>query len=143
MKYKNKIIKWNLEKYNCNKEFYNKYLSKLFMENAKSHLISTFKDFLFYDDFSEFLSKYYSLKEAISILIHLIIYYEKSSYIFPNYTVIIEGKYIYKNIIKKQLLIKKYIYKNIIKKQLLINYLEDLETKKKINNYRYKIDEKK
>ena len=128
MKYKNKIIKWNLEKYNCNKEFYNKYLSKLFMENAKSHLISTFKDFLFYDDFSEFLSKYYSLKEAISILMHLIIYYEKSSYIFPNYTVINEGK---------------YIYKNIIKKQLLINYLEDLETKKKINNYRYKIDEKK
>ena len=128
MKYKNKIIKWNLEKYNCNKEFYNKYLSKLFMENAKSHLISTFKDFLFYDDFSEFLLKYYSLKEAISILMHLIIYYEKSSYIFPNYTVINEGK---------------YIYKNIIKKQLLINYLEDLETKKKINNYRYKIDEKK
>ena len=122
MKYKENIIKWNLEKYNYTKEIYNKYQVQLFMENANTHLISTFKDFLFYDDFTEFLSKYYFLKDSLNILIPLLTYYEKSSYIFPNYTILNEGK---------------YIYKNIIKKQILINYLEDLELKKKqnINNF--------
>ena len=41
-------------------------------------------------------------------------YYESSSYVFPNYTSINEGK---------------YIYRNIIKKQQLIDYLEELEEK--------------
>jgi len=116
MKYKENIIKWNLEKYNSNKELYNKYQVQLFMENANTHLISTFKDYLFYDDFTEFFSKFYPKKESDELLRPLFAYYEKSSYIFPNYTVLSEGK---------------YVYKNIIKKQLLIDYLEDIEIKKK------------
>ena len=115
MKYKENIIKWNLEKYNFNKELYNKYIVQLFMENANTHIISTFKDYLFFDERTEFLNKYYPLNKSLNILLHLLTFYEKSSYIFPNYTAIKEGK---------------YIYKNIIKKQILINYLEDLELKK-------------
>lgn len=128
MKYKKNIIKWNLEKYNYNEELFNKYQIQLFMENANNHLISTFKDYLFYDDFSEFLTKFYCIKDSIYMLMALCLYYEKSSYIFPNYTAISEGK---------------YIYKNIIKKQLLINYLEDLEIQKKLNNHNYKIKKNK
>ena len=119
MKYKENIIKWNLEKYNSNIELYNKYQVQLFMENANTHLISTFKDYLFYDDFTEFFSKFYPKRESAELLGPLFAYYEKSSYIFPNYTVLNEGK---------------YVYKNIIKKQLLIDYLEDIEIKKKKNN---------
>ena len=115
MKYKENIIKWNLEKYNFNKELYNKYIVQLFMENANTHIISTFKDYLFLDERTEFFNKYYPLNKSLNILLHLLTFYEKSSYIFPNYTAIKEGK---------------YIYKNIIKKQILINYLEDLEIKK-------------
>ena len=122
MKYKENIIKWNLEKYNYTKELYNKLQVQLFMENANTHLISRFKDYLFYDDFTEFFSKFYNLREALDILIPLLKYYEKSSYIFPNYTILHEGK---------------YIYKNIIKKQILINYLENLELKKKHNIMKY------
>ena len=118
MKYKENIIKWNLEKHNSTIIQYNKFQIQLFMENANTHLISTFKDYLFYDDFTEFCSKYYPKKESFSLLIPIFIYYQKSSYIFPNYTVLDEGK---------------YIYKNIIKKQLLIDYLEDIELKKKKN----------
>lgn len=125
MKFKQNIIKWNLEKYNYNKELYNKCIVKSFMENANTHLISTFKDYLFYDDFTEFFTKYYCLYESINILLHLLTYYEKSSYIFPNYTAINEGK---------------YIYKNIIKKQILINYLEDLEIKRRNDVIFYKIN---
>ena len=115
MKYKENIIKWNLEKYNFNKELYNKCIVQLFMENANTHLISTFKDYLFFDERTEFFNKYYPLNKSLNILLHLLTFYEKSSYIFPNYTAIKEGK---------------YIYKNIIKKQILINYLEELEIKK-------------
>ena len=120
MKYKENIIKWNLEKYNYTKELYNKYQIQLFMQNANTHLISTFKDYLFYDDFTEFFSKFYILRESLGILIPLLKYYERSSYIFPNYTILNEGK---------------YIYKNIIKKQILINYLEELEIKKRNNKF--------
>ena len=119
MRYKENIIKWNLEKYNSTKELYNKYQVQLFMENANTHLISTFKDYLFYDDFTEFFSKFYRKRESFELLGPLFAYYEKSSYIFPNYTVLNEGK---------------YVYKNIIKKQLLIDYLEDIEIKKRKNN---------
>ena len=115
MKNKENAIKWNLEKYNCNKELYNAYIAQLFMENSKTHLISTFKDYLFYDERTEFFNEYYPLNKSLKILLHLLTFYEKSSYIFPNYTAIKEGK---------------YIYKNIIKKQILINYLEDLEIQK-------------
>ena len=119
MRYKENIIKWNLEKYNSNNELYNKYQVQMFLENANTHLISTFKDYLFYDDLTEFFSKFYKKRESSELLGPLFAYYEKSSYIFPNYTVLTEGK---------------YVYKNIIKKQILIDYLEDIENKKKKND---------
>ena len=119
MKYRENIIKWNLEKYNSNNELYNKYQVQMFLENANTHLISTFKDYLFYDDLTEFFSRFYKKRESSQILGPLFEYYKKSSYIFPNYTVLNEGK---------------YVYKNIIKKQMLIDYLEDIEFKKNKNN---------
>ena len=119
MKYKENIIKWNLEKYNSNSELYNKYQIQLFLENANTHLISTFKDYLFYDDLTEFFAKFYKRRDSSELLGALFEYYEKSSYIFPNYTVLNEGK---------------YVYNNIIQKQMLIDYLEDIEMKKKKSN---------
>ena len=119
MRYKKNIIKWNLEKYNSNNELYNKYQVQMLLENVNTHLISTFKDYLFYDDLTEFFSKFYKKWESTELLGPLFAYYEKSSYIFPNYTSLKE---------------RKYIYKNIVKKQLLINYLEDIENKRKKNN---------
>ena len=115
MKYKENIIKWNLEKYNSNNELYNKYQVQMFLENANSHLISEFKDYLFYDDLTEFLLRFFKRTESSELLGPLFEYYEKSSYIFPNYTALNEGK---------------YIYNNIIKKQMLIDYFEDIEKEK-------------
>ena len=116
-KYKINIIKWNLEKYNSSPLFYEKFQILLLMENANTHLVSLFKDYLLYDDSTEFLKDYYyKNKEIYQRLKTIYDYYESSSYLFPNYTAINEGK---------------YIYRNIIKKQKLIDYLEDLEDKKK------------
>ena len=115
-KYKINVMKWNLEKYNSTPIFYQKLQILLLMENANTHLVSKFKDHLLYDDMTECFKEYYTLIEIYPRLRTIYDYYESSSYLFPNYTAINEGK---------------YIYKNIIKKQKLIDYLEDLEDKKK------------
>ena len=115
-KYKVNVMKWNLEKYNTNPLFYQKFQILLLMENANTHLVSLFKDYLLYDDATEFFKEYYTKDEIYDRLKTIYDYYESSSYLFPNYTVINEGK---------------YIYRNIIKKQKLIDYLEHLEDKKK------------
>jgi hypothetical protein len=115
-KYKVNVMKWNLEKYNTNPLFYQKFQILLLMENANTHLVSLFKDYLLYDDATEFFKEYYTKDEIYDRLKTIYDYYESSSYLFPNYTVINEGK---------------YIYRNIIKKQKLIDYLEDLEDKKR------------
>ena len=115
-KYKINVMKWNLEKYDSTPTFYQKYQILLLMENANTHLVSVFKDYLLYDDTTEFLKDYYKKKEIEKTLKPIFEYYESSSYLFPNYTALNEGK---------------YIYRNIIKKQKLIDYLEDLEDKKK------------
>ena len=115
-KYKINVMKWNLEKYNTTPSFYEKFQILLLMENANTHLVSVFKDYLLFDDMTEFFKEYYISKDIYPRLKTIYDYYESSSYLFPNYTAINEGK---------------YIYKNIIKKQNLIDYLEDLEDKKK------------
>ena len=115
-KYKANVMKWNLEKYNSTPIFYQKFQILLLMENANTHLVSIFKDYLLFDDMTEFLKEFYNSIEIYPQLRTIYDYYESSSYLFPNYTAINEGK---------------YIYRNIIKKQKLIDYLEDLEDKKK------------
>lgn len=73
--------------------------------NEKSHCVALFKDFLILDDNTEFLKRYYSKIEAEERLPRFFKYYETYSKIFPNYTSLFEGKYIYRNIQKKQKMI--------------------------------------
>ena len=122
-KYKINILKWNLEKYNTTPLFYHKLQILLLMENANTHLVSVFKDYLLFDDMTEFFKEYFNSDEIYPRLKAIYEYYETSSYLFPNYTAINEGK---------------YIYRNIIKKQKLIDYLEDLEDKKKEKEEKHK-----
>lgn len=109
------IQKKNLRKYNFLPLLYNKFQLELLMKNSNTHIVSLFKDHLFYDDTTEFFKQYYKKKDIYKNLKSLYDYYVSSSYLFPNYTVLNEGK---------------YIYRNIIRKQRLIDYLEDLEDKK-------------
>ena len=127
-KYKINVMKWNLEKYNSNPVFYQKFQILLLMENANTHLVSIFKDYLLYDDSTEFFKEFYDKKEIYPRLRTIYDYYESSSYLFPNYTAINEGK---------------YIYRNIIRKQKLIDYLEDLEDKKKEKEEKKNLKNKK
>ena len=125
--YQINIIKCNLEKYNSTPLIYQKYQIILLMGNKNTHLFSIFKDYLLFDDSTEFLKEYYDKKKIYRKLKTIYDYYKSSSYLFPNYNAIIEGK---------------YIYRNIIKKQKLINYLEDLEDKKNEKEGKEKLNKK-
>ena len=73
--------------------------------NEKSHIVAIFKDYLILDDISEFLKRYYTKSESAIRLPRFFEYYETYSKIFPNYTSIYEGKFIYRNIQRKQRMI--------------------------------------
>ena len=73
--------------------------------NEKSHIVALFKDFLILDDTSEFLKRYYTQSESAIRLPRFYEYYETYSKIYPNYTALLEGKFIYRNIQRKQRMI--------------------------------------
>ena len=95
-----KIIK----KY-INPKYYTVNIINNIIYNEKSHIVAIFKDYLILDDTSEFLKRYYKNYESGVRLPKFYEYYETYSKIFPNYTGLPEGQYIYKNIQKKQIMI--------------------------------------
>jgi len=70
--------------------------------NDNCHLVIKFKDYLIYDDDSEFLHEFCNKNELISRLKYIFNFYSTYIHIYPNYLVIPEKKYIYKNLRKKQ-----------------------------------------
>ena len=118
------------EKHKSNSDTYNVKQINDIVYNEKANIVACFKDFLIFDDNSEFLKRYYKNKESEERLPRLFDYYENYSKIFPNYIILIEAKYIYKNIQKKQ---------RLIDTQQLI---EAEGLKKKDNNSSYIFDTK-
>ena len=104
---KNYIEKKLYKKYLVNNDKNNMYLIEKIIYNENCRLVALFKEFLIYDDNYEFLKKYYIKNNSIRKLYIYLQYYEKYSIIYPNYSILPESKYIYKNIHKKQKIIDK------------------------------------
>ena len=105
-KYLEKMIYKRLCKfYYRDKNFYNIKIINEIISNDNSHIVAEFKDFLIKNDFSEFFQKYYKLKDSLLLLNQIFEYYKLSSVVYPNYILLSENKYIYKNIQKKQKII--------------------------------------
>lgn len=106
MPQKNKIhsvIHKNLEKkYLTSRDYYNSKVITDIVYNENTNLVSVFKDYLIYDDVSEFLKRYYYSEEFDSRLPKIYEFYEKYSKVFPNYVTIPENKFMFKNIERKQ-----------------------------------------
>jgi hypothetical protein len=93
----------NLEKkYLTSRTYYNVKVVNDIIYNECSNIVSMFKDYLIFDDVSEFLKRYYTNVEAIERLPRIIEFYEKYSKVFPNYVNLPENKYMFKNIERKQ-----------------------------------------
>ena len=112
MKSKKLIFFKKLEK-RVNKVLHNKYkilfnkkyevqIIENVMCNDVCHFVAVFKDYLIADDVSEYLRRVYKKEESIQRLIKLFAYYQETSVIFPNYTPLVESKYLYNNVIRKQ-----------------------------------------
>ena len=97
----NKFYKTYSDTNNC----YNIKIISEIITNQRSHIVAEFKDFLIKDDNSEFIWKFYPSKESRKLLISIFYYYNQTSVVFPNYILLSENKYLYKNIQRKQKLI--------------------------------------
>ena len=126
----NKIYK----KYNNNKHLnYNTIVINNLLSNSKCHIVAIFKDFLLYDEYAEFLKRFYKYHEIVPRLIKIYKYYNKTSFLYPNYSPLVESKYIYYNIIKKQIIINKMANykKRNLKKNIDIKKEEDIKKDEK------------
>ena len=87
------------------RDFYNVKVVNDVIYNENTHVVSIFKDYLIYDDVSEFLKRSYKTSEARTRLPKIFEFNDKYSKVFPNYVVLPESKYMFKNIERKQRMI--------------------------------------
>ena len=87
------------------------------MFNEHCQVVARFKDFLILDDMTEFLRRFYTKKELKKRLIKIFNFYESYSKIFPNYMILPESIYLYRNIRRKQKMIDAFNQK---KKKVLL-----------------------
>ena len=70
--------------------------------NERSHLVSTFKDYLILDDEFEFLKRYYNFQDSQIRLKNFLNYYSKHQILIPNYSCLKEANFILQNLFNKQ-----------------------------------------
>ena len=97
---------------------YNLYAISKILSNDKCLIVAKFKDFLLYEDQSEFLKRFYRLEEIGPRLKKLYNYFHKYILIQPNFCKLNESKYMISNLFRKQILMNKN-RKNKHKKKLL------------------------
>ena len=120
------------KKYTSGNFSFNKICINNLIFNENCLVVSRFKDFLIYDDNTEFFRKFYPIKDSFPKLEHILNFYEKYSKIFPNYLVLKENKYLYRNIRKKQKMIDAL---NELKR-------EERENRKKLKTKEYSKDKR-
>ena len=74
----------------------------------KCHAVARFKDFLYYDDATEFFHKFFKKKELNSTLTKVFNFYAKYCKVFPNYMILPENEFLYRNLRKKQKMIDQF-----------------------------------
>ena len=85
IKTKKLIINNNLQKYNTSITKYNVYIINAIIFDQRNHIVTLFKNYLLWDETSEFLKRYYRKKDNSSRLPKIAEYYEKYTLITPNY----------------------------------------------------------
>ena len=89
-------------KYSSNNYTYSYIIINNLIFNRSCNALSKYKDFQLLNKRKEFICRFYCKKEIKIRLKKIGFFYENYSKVFPNYMNLYEGKYIYKNIRKKQ-----------------------------------------
>ena len=115
--YLSKRINHNLyKKYSDFKYSYSLMCTNNLISNEKCEIVARFKDFLIFDDFTEFLHEFCPRQKLIPKLKYIFNFYTRYSRIYPNYIIIPENKFLYKNLRKKQKVIDENNALKLIKK---------------------------
>ena len=115
-------------KYSKNvKKEYNLLIMNNILSKGKCHIVALYKEFLLYYDYIEFLKRFYKITESRSRLINISYYFKETTIIFPNYSPLIESKYLIYNFRKKQIL-----------KNKILNNKRKLKKSKKKDKDKYK-----
>ena len=121
------------KKYSSGNFSYHKILANNLVFNDTCRIVARFKDYLILDDNTEFLRRFYNNDELHPRLDRILNFYETYSKIFPNYMILKESKYLYRNIRKKQKMIDAV---NEIKREE-----EENRKKMKVNNNKDNIND--
>lgn len=128
-----KIMRSLHKKYN-RKEFQLDYINTnnlIFQQSCR--IVALFKDYLVLDDPTEFLRRFYKKEESFPRVKKISTFFETYSKLFPNYMILPESVYLYKNIRKKQKMIDAV---NEIKREEEENR-KQIRKNKKNANYNY------
>ena len=115
------IISKNLKKYSITKKIYNIYIINSIIFDQKNHIVTEFKNYLLWDETSEFLKRFYNLMESLERLPNISQYYETYTLFAPIYFGL-EGSLL---IIMNEWTRKKKNY---------LEYIEDKEEENEKNN---------
>ena len=123
--YKEKLIHNNLKKYNISTKTFNKYIINDIIFDHRNHIVAVFKNYLLWDESSEFLKRYYKKKDIFGRLPKISEYYEQYTLFSPNY-------------LANEGLLIIIMIKWIKKKKKYMQYLEEkeeAEKNKKVKKY--------
>ena len=96
----------SLFRYKYTKMFeYNTIIINRLIFNINCSLVTAFKENLIIYDENEYFFRFYERKKGNSLLKKIVDYYEINNIIYPNYTVLYEGNYLFNNIEQKQKII--------------------------------------
>ena len=97
--FSNKILSSKYSKFEYS---YSLFCTNNLIFNEKCRIVARFKDYLVLDDSTEFLRRFYLRKELLQRLKKIFNFYESYCKIFPNYMILPESQFLYRNIRKKQ-----------------------------------------
>ena len=127
--YKQKLIYNNLKKYSISAKTYNQYIINDIIFDHRNHIVAEFKNYLLWDETSEFLKRYYQKKDVISRLPKISEYYEQYTLFIPNY-------------LSNDGLVIIIMIKWIKRKKKYMQYLEEKEEASKNNKRRKNLNQK-
>ena len=78
----------------------------IYTENC--HIVARFKDYLYYDDSTEFFNKFFQKDVLYTSLTKIFNFYAKYCKVFPNYMILPENEFLYRNLRKKQKMIDQF-----------------------------------
>lgn len=123
------------KKYKVDKNTYDGNILENILYNDKAHIVAVFKENLIINDEFEFFKRFYKFKESVSRIKKYVSFYQKYSFIFPNYTPLPESDYIFENINRKQRIIDQQEYEKKLKqKKMKRAETEELFNKEYNNN---------